>query len=175
MSRPRGTPRHVCSIFIRFRSPELASLPNSFLRPSDHTGHPHDLVEVGGFPIHHAVGSTRRSGRWTRTCPRLGFSCTASSGLTAGLRLTNSLTISLTVCPLACQLRSCMGVETRRDDGRPEPDGQTLADHRRGSGVSQCAGAVGVGGCSPAEGAVHPDWQARPVSPGTSRGACDCR
>jgi hypothetical protein len=30
MSRPRGTPWRVCSIFIRFRSPELASLPNSF-------------------------------------------------------------------------------------------------------------------------------------------------
>ena len=30
MSRPRGTPWRVCSIFIRFRSPELAGLPNSF-------------------------------------------------------------------------------------------------------------------------------------------------
>ena len=29
MSRPRGTSRRVCSIFIRFRSPELAGLPNS--------------------------------------------------------------------------------------------------------------------------------------------------
>ena len=30
MSRPRGTPWRVSSIFIRFRSPELAGLPNSF-------------------------------------------------------------------------------------------------------------------------------------------------
>ena len=30
MSRPRGTPWRVCSIFIRFRSPELAGLPNPF-------------------------------------------------------------------------------------------------------------------------------------------------
>jgi hypothetical protein len=30
MSRPRGTPWRVCSVFIRVCSPELAGLPNSF-------------------------------------------------------------------------------------------------------------------------------------------------
>jgi hypothetical protein len=48
----------------------------------------------------------------------------------------------------------------------PNPTARRLLTIDEAAAFLNVPARVGVGGCSPAEGAVHPDWQARPVSSG---------